>query len=185
MKEVTPDNDNLKSSVFHRLLQRAFPEWFPYDSVRFFHPFYTSQQNAIYAQAQGYDKTFKMESHIVKNEHNQEITTWDNPNKPRKPVYLSNMDDISAILNDKSDNLVHPVRLRLKDMPWQVRDVLDTQKDSRDTQEQSIDRNFSTDDQALKSYFMNLMRDIIKREVIVMVKRKPDDPIYQIDITRE
>lgn len=33
MKEVMPDNEVCKSSVFHRLLQRAFPGWFPYDSM--------------------------------------------------------------------------------------------------------------------------------------------------------
>lgn len=46
MKEVTPDNDVLKSSVFHQLLQRAFPERFPADLIRFFYPFYTSEKNA-------------------------------------------------------------------------------------------------------------------------------------------
>lgn len=185
MKEVTPDNDNLKSSVFHRLLQRAFPEWFSYDSVRFFHPFYTSQQNALYAQAQGYDKTFKMESKIVTNEHNKSITTWDNPSKPLKPVYLSNIDDISAILTDKGESLVHPARLRLKDMPRQIREILEIKRDNSDVREQAVGANCSVKDEALREYFEKLSHDIIMREFIVMDKRNPEDPIYQIDVTRE
>ncbi|KAK9774996.1 putative Heme peroxidase-domain-containing protein [Seiridium cardinale] len=182
MKEVTPDNDNLKSSVFHRLIQRAFPEWFPYDSVRFFHPFYTSEQNATYAKQQGYEKTFKMEKTVVKNDRDQDIKIWDNPSKPIKPIYLKDITKINAVLTDQSDKLVHPARLRLKDMPLKVAEILKPRKDGFQAKVQSP---IKTDDSALTKYFVDLMRDIIKREFIVMDKSNPARPIYQIDITRD
>ena len=67
MKEVTPDPDVVKGSVFHRLIQRAFPEWFPYDSISFFHPFYTPETNAKLAKEQGYKDVFRFESKIDKS----------------------------------------------------------------------------------------------------------------------
>ena len=65
MNEVTPDNSVLKSSVFHRLLQRAFPGWYPYTSIQFFHPFYTPKQNAEYARQQGYTSDFNIQCQVA------------------------------------------------------------------------------------------------------------------------
>ncbi|KAI1112035.1 heme peroxidase [Nemania sp. NC0429] len=112
MKEVSPDNNVCKSSVFHRLLQRAFPNWYPYNSIRFFHPFYTAQQNAIYAKAQGYENEFKM-SHEPDRTNEQtgerEFDVMDsNPTKPDKPTYLKDVEKIRAILDDKSGSFIHP-----------------------------------------------------------------------------
>ena len=75
MEEVTPDSDVLKSSVFHRLIQRAFPGWFPYDSIRYLHPFYTKTQNQQFAESQGYLPDFDST----------------NPRKPAKPIYSTTM----------------------------------------------------------------------------------------------
>ncbi|KAL9028738.1 MAG: hypothetical protein Q9180_007121, partial [Flavoplaca navasiana] len=101
MKEVSPDNDTLKISVFHRLLQRAFPEWFPYDSIRFFHPFYTSEKNAEFAKAQKYDSIFKMAASqpipaAPKRKWNVEGS---DPQKPNKPLLLTRYDEIKAVLS--------------------------------------------------------------------------------------
>ncbi|KAI1329875.1 heme peroxidase-domain-containing protein [Xylariaceae sp. FL0255] len=185
MKEVTPDNENLKSSVFHRLIQRAFPEWFPSDSVRFFHPFYTAQKNAEYASAQGYEKTFDMHLKEVKSGQ-KAVNSWEwaEPSKPLKPLTLSTASDIKAVLNDRSDVLVHPVRLRLDDMPAPVADVLrpKTNKTKDRRNNSRLPRVIETDDSALKKYFIDLMRNIVTREVIVMEK---DKPVYQVDITRD
>lgn len=60
MAEVSPDNSTLKSSLFHRLLQRSFPDWYKGNNLHFFHPFYTTETNMKYAQAQGYGEAFNL-----------------------------------------------------------------------------------------------------------------------------
>ncbi len=119
MKEVTPDSDVLKSSVFHRLLQRAFPEWFPYDSLRFFHPFYTGDKNAKLAKAQGYAGDFKMLEEAGAFDYHAS-----NPNRPSKPMLLTDIKKIKALLSNQEDKIVHPGRLHLKYLPKELADVL-------------------------------------------------------------
>ena len=89
--EVTSYENELKSSVFHRLLQRAFPGWFPYNSIRFFHPFYTAAKNAEYAQQQGYGAYSRMtiapkakDMFGRPTEYQYEVIDSD-PVKPKKP----------------------------------------------------------------------------------------------------
>lgn len=107
MKEVTPDSDVLKNSVFHRLIQRAFPDWFPYDSIRSFHPFYTKTQNQKYATDQGYLDDFNNA----------------NPKKPEKPVYLSDYESVKAVLDGGPDAIVNPVAFD-KGLPTKVKEIL-------------------------------------------------------------
>jgi hypothetical protein len=186
MKEVTPDDNNLKSSVFHRLLQRAFPEWFPYNSIRFFHPFYTGTQNAEYAQQQGYGPDFRMKATPVAKGHFMEPTEYQynidnsNPSKPKKPIYLDHHEDIAAFLADRSDNFVHPARTELGGLPQSLIDVLSP--DPKKHPDQPKGPEIKADDSTLLTYFVDLMRDIIKRESILMDSRRA---VYQIDVTRE
>lgn len=186
MKEVTPDDKNLKSSVFHRLLQRAFPEWFPYNSIRFFHPFYTGAQNAKYARQQGYAPDFRMSSmptpkaqFMGPTEYQYDIDD-SNPSKPKKPVYLDNHEDIATFLADRSGDFVHPARNELGGLPKSVVDVLSPKQKKRPAQPKGSE--IKADNNTLLTYFVDLMRDIIKRESILMDSRRA---VYQIDITRE
>ena len=181
---MTSYDNELKSSVFHRLLQRAFPGWFPYNSIRFFHPFYTAAKNAEYAQQQGYGQDFRM-TIIPKAKdmcgrptgYRYETVNSD-PVKPSKPCYLDDHEKIAAVLADKSDSLVHPARTELAGLPQSVVDILSPGQ-KRDSLEGS---EIKPDDSALRTYFADLMHDIIKRESILMDTRKV---AYQIDITRE
>ncbi|KAL0465912.1 hypothetical protein QR685DRAFT_548000 [Neurospora intermedia] len=200
MKEVTPDNDVLKSSVFHRLLQRSFPEWFPSTSVRFFHPFYTAQKNAEYATAQGYDKDFAIKPTVEKSEWNWSgpatvtqtfDTSASNPRNPVEPKILTNPRRIMEVLSD-TDNIVHPVRLEPEILPAKVAEVLavrereDTADGRKSHGEHRKEIDNDTDD--LMTYFTDLMRDIIRRESVVMKPGQKDsevDPIYQLDVTRD
>jgi hypothetical protein len=184
MKEVTPDDNQLKSSVFHRLLQRAFPGWFPYDSIRFFHPFYTAKKNAEYAQQQGYGADFQMKAipdatEPTKYRYDVEKS---NPDKPLKPVYLVNHEEIAAVLADDSDILVHPARAKSKlvGLPQPLIDVLTAGQKQGPSQPR--EREIKEHDSTLMTYFADLMHDIIKRESILMDTKKS---FYQIDITRE
>ena len=185
MKEVTSDNEICKSSVFHRLLQRAFPEWFPYDSIRFFHPFYTSQTNAKFAQAQGYANDFRMDVFSYRDLMGHSTYSFDtdasNPNKPAKPLYLYQHDQIEALLLDGSDTIVHPARLQCRSLPPKVAEVLTPGKTKDERPKPENIKDVPAD---LMRYFTDLAREIILREFVNMTTEE-NKPIYQIDIVRD
>ncbi|KAL8856073.1 MAG: hypothetical protein Q9178_007329 [Gyalolechia marmorata] len=179
MKEVTPDNDNLKSSVFHRLLQRAFPEWFPYDSIRFFHPFYTSQANAKFAKLQGYESTFgKIEEKTPKDAHGKhyDVDAFE-PQKPHKPVYLTKYGDIRSVLATGADEILHPAFTNGENLPTKVEEALPKIKANSDNRGRS---DIAEHAEITKTYFAEQMRAIVKREVIVM-----NENTFQVDVTRD
>ncbi|KAG8527867.1 uncharacterized protein KY384_006783 [Bacidia gigantensis] len=185
MKEVSPDNDTLKSSVFHRLMQRAFPEWFPYDSIRFFHPFYTAKKNAEYAQQQGYAPEFKMEANVIQRDSFSRptkfeyITAASEPRKPLKPLYLDDYEKIDALLSDQSDKIVHPARLELSSLPTEVAAVL---KPEQKKAGPGAVKDIKVNSSKIMAYFESIMIDMIKREFITVNKAKPT---YQLDVTRD
>lgn len=182
MKEVTADNDICKSSVFHRLLQRAFPGWFPYDSVRFFHPFYTSQTNAKYAQAQGYGEDFRVPPATRDAWDNPKFdTSAADPKKPLKPEYITDAAKISAILGSPYE-FVHPAFKDLANFPTVMQNAvreMHYQAKAQDLRPERKDE-FYEDPVLIRDYFTDLMRSIVKREAITM-----GNHTYQIDITRE
>ena len=179
MKEVSPDNDVLKSSVFHRLVQRSFPEWFPYDSVRFFHPFYTAQKNAEFAQQQGYSSDFKIRQLKPEKVGDPGFDIdGSQPEKPLKPLYLYKHADIKTLLAQDRNTISNPVCLDQASLPPKVAEVLALSYTLKAAKVDLSDRTQQTID-----YFTSLMREIIQREIITMVDG--DKPIYQIDVTRE
>jgi hypothetical protein len=181
MNEVTANNEILKSSVFHRLIQRAFPGWFPYNSVRFFHPFYTAQQNATFAKAQGYASGFKMSPDSTKNDETglQEYdVSGSSPSKPQKPVYVTDFASIRTILDNHDGNFVHPALLHAENLPQAMQDVLSHGK-ARPESDALLDHVSDTQDK-LSKYLAGLMLSIAKRELVAMTPSS-----YQVDATRE
>lgn len=176
MKEVTPNNEICKSSVFHRLLQRAFPGWFPSNSIRFFHPFYTAKQNAALAEAQGYSDCFKETA--VK--HSGEVVAAP-VEKPRKPWYLDKFNDIAIVLRGRqSKNFINPAYYFPANLPPAVQAVLDP-KQKAPTVSHDILEGYVDDVAAdLKKYLEGLMRYIVMRESVSMT-----NSTFQIDVTRE
>jgi hypothetical protein len=170
MKEVTPDNDTCKSSVFHRLIQRAFPEWYHYDSIQFFHPFYTRETNAKYAAAQGYGSEFRMEA---------------KPRKPEKPIYMAETKKIAEIL-DNTSKFVHPALTQKSCLPGCFDELLKIQKEAKKNAKQGVANEapkqapIEEDVAAIMSYFNQEMKEIVTRETITM-----NAPTLQIDATRE
>ncbi|KAF7545463.1 hypothetical protein G7Z17_g9144 [Cylindrodendrum hubeiense] len=194
MKEVTPDNNVLKSSVFHRLYQRAFPEWFPADSIRFFHPFYTSTKNAEYAQKQELAKGFKInlsadEQIKVKRTDPEYDCTPGDPKKPVKPLVLDEIWQIKAILFDDSDLLVHPARLlALPYLPKAVADILKPgQKNINESKDAKKNDRVQVDPSILRNHFEGLMRNILIRNAINMTPKKGENEqkIWQIDVVKD
>ncbi|KAL8693454.1 MAG: hypothetical protein Q9218_001725 [Villophora microphyllina] len=178
MKEVTPD-DTLKSSVFHRLLQRAFPEWYPYDSIRFFHPFYTSQTNAKYAIQQGYGSMFQM----TQDTRDPTCTRASDARKPHKPLVLTRYDDIRAVLATGADEIIHPAYTNYENLPKQVQEALLSIKTRSATAEEATCS--PEDTRMTKAYFAAHMRAILEREAITMSDDEERGPIYQVDVTRD
>ena len=179
MKEVTPDPDVAKGSVFHRLIQRAFPEWFPYDSVNFFHPFYTAETNAELAKKQGYESVYKFTSVVDKSAPSgfKYDCTASLPKKPAKPVYLSEYAEVKSVLTDESDNFVNPACTDSAWFPKKVAEILVPGK-IKSKSKSAIE----IDPKMIMDYFAAVTRDVIKREVITVDAQQP---IYQIDVTRE
>ncbi|KAH8652136.1 putative prostaglandin G/H synthase 2/cyclooxygenase 2, pgh2/cox2 [Xylariales sp. PMI_506] len=176
MKEVTPNNEICKSSVFHRLIQRAFPGWFPNDTIRFFHPFYTAKQNAIYAKAQGYGSQFKETAEKPKSD-----IVVDPLEKPPKPWYLDKFTDISIILQgDKSKNFTNSVYYYKANLPDVVKRVLDPGQTPPTFSPDVLEDYVKDAEGDLKKYLDDLMRYIVKRESICMT-----NSTFQIDATRD
>ncbi|KAI9723451.1 MAG: hypothetical protein M1828_004181 [Chrysothrix sp. TS-e1954] len=202
MKEVSPDNDVLKSSVFHRLLQRAFPEWFPYDSIRFFHPFYTPETNARYAYEQGYADKFKIHvqpsgklfERAASYKYDLEASE---PIKPLKPVFLKTYKEIKALLSQSPAAIVNPAIINTatvtptpsKLLPAKVREVVDPRTTSlwqeKEKKSTEVDVVPSNATEITRRYFTELMREIILREAIPVVKGILGQPTFQIDATRD
>lgn len=175
MKEVTPNNEVCKSSVFHRLIQRAFPGWFPSNTIRFFHPFYTAKQNGIYAEAQGYGDWFK------ETVDHPKVAVAAPVQKPEKPWYLSKFDDIKIILQgEKAKNFTNPAYYYQANLPQVVRDVLNPIPEKEPKYTSAIDDYVKDVEADLKKYLDNEMRQIVKRESISMT-----NSTFQIDATRE
>ncbi|KAK4208108.1 Psi-producing oxygenase A [Rhypophila decipiens] len=187
MKEVTPNNDICKSSVFHRLIQRAFPGWFPPDTIRFFHPFYTAKQNAKFAVNQHYTDKFleTAEAAGAAKAENKKIVVGEldikaEPvQKPKKPVYLDKFDDIAIVLEgEQSKNFTNPAYFKKANLPEVLSKILG-QPEPQITSK-ALDDHVTVVGEDLKDYLDKLMRYIVKRESISMTHST-----FQIDATRD
>ncbi|KAJ0165001.1 Linoleate 10R-lipoxygenase [Colletotrichum tanaceti] len=186
MKEVTPDNDVCKSSVFHRLIQRAFPGWLPRDSLRWFSPFYTAKQNAIYAEQQGYAAQFKETADMELKPCFDRARAAASvvacpPAKPPKPCYLDNFEDIKTVLRDQSAHFTNPVFSYTANLPVMLREVLD-RATARPVEfdPRILKRHVKSAEGDLKKYLSELMTYIIKRESVSITHAE-----FQIDATRD
>ncbi|WQF74989.1 Putative hem peroxidase superfamily, hem peroxidase, animal-type [Colletotrichum destructivum] len=186
MKEVTPDNKVCKSSVFHRLIQRAFPGWLPRDSLRWFSPFYTAKQNAIYAEQQGYASQFKETAKLELRPYFDRAKAAARivacpPEKPHKPCYLDNFEDIKVVLKDQSDHFTNPVFSYKANLPRGLREVLDWETARPVKFDPNIlKKHVKSVEKDLKTYLLELMTSIIKRESVSITKAE-----FQIDATRD
>ena len=185
MKEVTPDPDVAKGSVFHRLMQRAFPEWFLYLYVCFFNQFYTFETNSRFARKQGYQDVFKFDFekkvHKDANDPNDDgykyIYTESLPKKPAKPVYLSDYAQVKSVLRNESDHFANPACTDAIWFPKEVAQILVPGMTKSKTK-----AAVNVVPRMILDYFTAVTRDIVKREVITV---DAENSIYQIDVTRE
>lgn len=175
MKEVTPDGGVFKSSVFNCLIQRAFPGRFPYNSIRFFHPFYTAKQNAKYAKEQGYAKYFNMEP--SKRDSAVFDGTKSEAEVPRKPVILNTFAKVKAVLKDQTGLVCNPAALDTSWLPKDVAIVVDPKykpPNLSSTKEPGLDKEM------ISKYFIDVTRATINREAYGV-----NTDTFQVDATRE
>lgn len=181
MKEVMPDNEVCKSSVFHRLIQRAFPGWLPFNSIRFFHPFYTAEQNAIYAKSQGYETTFtELGPLTLDNAQLPFNAAGVKAKKPEKPVHVNDCVEIALVLSDEHFNFIHPALLHPENLPKKMAEVLGPEGPKFQIGSGKTDKMTEGSELELKDYLKELMRAVTKREAVSM-----SNSTFQIDATRE
>ena len=180
MNEVSPDYDNLKTSVFHRLLQRAFPEWFLYFYFSLFNEFYTAQTNAQFALQQGYGPTFKLDRLHFDSVKSTLVYPASDPVKPPKPLFLNKYDDIRWVLSTGANQIIHPAFADSENLPKEVQGALALiQSENKSESVKSLE-NVAL----IKAYFTMRTRAILEREAIKM-SSDTDQTIYQVDVTRE
>ncbi|EPS36543.1 hypothetical protein H072_9903 [Dactylellina haptotyla CBS 200.50] len=209
MKEVTADNDTFKSSVFHRLLQRAFPDWYEANSVRFFHPFYTTATNMKYAQQQGYGEAFDLPKFNPSNpkdveKHLADVRKYSDPKKPNPTYKLTknlkreNMpknvtivikarDAAVEIVKDRNDRFVNPSWQDDYAVPNVIRDVM--KKNIARSDRATVDLNIDVigmERDKIAGYFEKISVNIIntRRQVFAEGNDKRG-PVYQIDAVRD
>ncbi|KAF3908286.1 hypothetical protein AA313_de0206127 [Arthrobotrys entomopaga] len=209
MKEVTADNDTFKSSVFHRLLQRAFPDWYDADSIRFFHPFYTTTTNMKYAQEQGYGKAFGLPNFDPKDEadvdkHAKAVKEKAMPKKPNQvykltgtlkrenmaknvTIVVKTRDAAVAMIKEQHRRFVNPSWLNDYAVPIVIRDVLQKNVDRSEspTMDLKIDVMGQERDK-VGTYFEKIcLRVINTRRQVFEKGSETNDPVYQIDAVRD
>lgn len=102
------------------------------------------------------------------------------PKKPRKPVYLTDGGSIRKILQEHSDNFVHPALKNIKYLSKPIRQVLEGSDNVATSQKHGDDDCGLEDSEEMSKYFDDLMRNLVKRESVAMT-----NATFQIDATRE
>lgn len=73
--------------MFYKLIQRAFPDWFPYNSLHATQPMFTRKMNEQIAREIGTIDQY----------------TLDDPTPPPSPVVLAKHSSITKVLSDKAN----------------------------------------------------------------------------------
>ncbi|KAE8389860.1 heme peroxidase [Aspergillus alliaceus] len=85
--EVQQDYDILGGSMFHKLFQRALPNWFPYNSLHITQPMYTRKMNEQIAREIGTIDEY----------------TLDDPSPPPKTVIVTKHSTITKLSKDQAN----------------------------------------------------------------------------------
>ncbi|KAK8256469.1 hypothetical protein IWZ00DRAFT_541955 [Phyllosticta capitalensis] len=86
MTEVTQDLNVMGGSMFYKLIQRALPNWFPYNSLHIMQPMFTRKMNEQIAREIGTIDQYTLEG----------------PSPPRRPVILTKHSTITKVLADST-----------------------------------------------------------------------------------
>ncbi|KAF2177884.1 prostaglandin G/H synthase 2/cyclooxygenase 2, pgh2/cox2 [Zopfia rhizophila CBS 207.26] len=86
MQEVQQDYKTLGGSMFYKLIQRALPGWFPYNSLHVMQPMFTKKMNEIIARKTG----------------TIHLYTLDDPSPPQRPIVVAKHSAACKVLNDQA-----------------------------------------------------------------------------------
>lgn len=186
MNEVSPNNSVLKGSVFHRLIQRAFPGYFPYDNIALSQPFYTPAKNEAIAKVQGYVREFD--------------TTPLTVERPRKTWIIKQHKNVTDVLDPApamAQVYVNRTAIGNVDIPEVITEAIKN-RDTRSSAFDSISSQIDRLKPLLLTYFTQMSEDILVRERLQFGKntgkmnttdysrgKKNWNKVYSVDITRE
>jgi len=174
MKEVSSNSKVLKGSMFYKLIQRAFPGWFKYDSIYLWQPMYTPTANKKYADKQKLRKLF----------------VDDGPHQPTKPTNITDYDNLLAILGHHRE-FKNPAFSQLHKLdPGPVKDFLQTidelVHDVGTNTLADVSNEYGDTEKLFSEYFSSTAKFIEERERCKWVPRNNGATgTFQIDVTRE
>ncbi len=168
--EVQQDYKTLGGSMMYKLIQRAVPEWFPYNSLHVMQPMYTKQVNQKIATELGTIKQY---------------TTAD-PKRPRRKVVLTSQAGVREVLEDHKRFVV----------PWlpAINDMWPGEKDfswymlAGDKPENAADKKLLQKAFASVPDFPRIMADFITHQGTALLDQelfRMKDGFYQIDLLRD
>lgn len=173
MNEVSSNAKVQKGSMFYKLIQRAFPGWFKYNSIYLWQPMYTPKANKGYAKEQKKDQ----------------LLVNDGPSQPREPSVITDYDTLLTILQHY-ELFKNPGFTELEKLEaGSVKDFLKTiDKIVRGVGTNTLVKvaNEHGDiDKLLSDYFSEMAKVIERRERCTWVPRNGGKTkTYQIDMTR-
>jgi hypothetical protein len=173
--EVAQDYKTLGGSMFYKLIQRALPGWFPYNSLHVMQPFFTKDANRQIAQEIGTIALY----------------TEKDPKKPANPTILVSHSKIRKVLTDQVSFGV----------PWlpALNDLFPGEKDygtfmlGGDAHANTQQRNLVGDliygpdgfKELLSSFVVQSAEGYLNSEKFNVGGNRINDPTEQIDIIRE
>lgn len=160
---------SLGGSMFYKLFQRAFPGWFPYNSLHIMQPMFTRKMNEQIAREIGTINRY----------------TLADPAPPPKPVVIAKHSTVTQVLKDQA-NFQVPWAAALNDMiPGKD---YSTFMLGADKPANTAQRNLVGDIIYGPEEFKNLLsttalsvgKDLLQRETLILTK-----DLHQLDIVRE
>jgi hypothetical protein len=170
ISEVAQDYKTLGGSMFYKLIQRAFPGWFPYNSLHVMQPMFTRKMNEQIATEIGTIKLY----------------TKKDPARPVQPTIVTSHAAVRKILTDQNAFVV----------PWlpALNDLFPGEKDysafmlAGDSQMNTMQRNLVGDILYGPSEFKNLLSSFVEESAIQYLSAEQFNlggATEQIDILRE
>lgn len=173
--EVAQDYKTLGGSMMYKLIQRALPGWFPYNSLHVMQPFFTKKTNKLIAEEIGTIAQY----------------TEKDPGKPPVPTVLVNHSKVRQVLLDQA-NFAVPWLPALNDLFPKKKNYQDFMLGG-DMPANTQQRNLVGDlmygppgfKELLSSFVVQSAEGYLKAERFKVGGNKINDPSEQIDIIRE
>ncbi|KAF4618994.1 hypothetical protein G7Y89_g14852 [Cudoniella acicularis] len=142
------DYKTLGGSMFYKLVQRALPGWFPFNSLHIMQPMYTR----------------KMNEQIVKELGTISLFSKADPALPAPPVFVPNNAIVQKIFKDQL-NFIMPIRYLLNELFPSKRDFSNYML-SGDAAVNTTQRNLTFGNECLTVDSLNMARDLDQIDIL-------------------